>query len=65
MLRRTTNTMPGKFRRFARQRGLSLDQLNALARMLGWDPPALDAAIVRLRGHSAHGNDNMPGSRLT
>jgi hypothetical protein len=58
MLRRTTNRTPGNLRRFARQRGLSLDQLNALARLLGWDPATLDAAIARLRGHPASSNDN-------
>jgi hypothetical protein len=63
MLRSTTNMTPGKLRRFARQRGLSLDQLNALVRLLGCDPPALDAAIARLRGHSTNVNDNIPDYR--
>ena len=65
MLRRTNNGTPGKLKRFARQRGLSLDQLNALATILGWDPPALDAAIARLRGHPPNANDNILGTRST
>lgn len=61
MLRRNTNATSGKLRRLARQRGLSLEQLTALARILGWDMAAIDAAIARLLLGRAGANDNAHG----
>jgi|GEM_PF-5353594 hypothetical protein len=61
MLRRNTNSTSGKLRRLARQRGLSLEQLTALARILGWDMAAIDAAIARLLFGRAGANDNAHG----
>jgi hypothetical protein len=58
MLCRNTNATSGKLRRLALQRGLSLEQLTALARILGWDMAAIDAAIARLLLGRADANDN-------
>jgi len=58
MLRRLTNPTSGNLARLARERGVSLEQLRALVRMIGWDASALDAAIARLRGRTVLANDN-------
>lgn len=38
-----------KLVRFARRRGVTRAQLQALVALIGWDKVALDAAIARLR----------------
>lgn len=60
MLRRTKNPETEKLRSVARRRAITVEQLRAVVGLVGWDPAALDAAAIRLRGYPAGENDN-PG----
>jgi hypothetical protein len=58
MLRRMENPTSGKLSRYARRRGVTVEQLRAVIILVGWDPATLDAALARLRGHPSSINDD-------
>jgi len=60
VLVRFRNPTSAKLSRFAHRKAITVEQLKVIVNLVGWDPAALDAAIVRLRGYPLSENDNRP-----